>query len=82
MNYLGIQGRMPISNMEEEFNKLKNKYPDISTIVIFHRCLEYTTKRKLRQDFETFVDKDDYIPSIKEKIIKWLHKQRDKVEKT
>lgn len=67
-------------NMESEINKLKNENPGLSSFMVFQKCLQFTTNRKLRRDFNSFVDKSDYLPSEKEALIRWLKSKIAKFE--
>jgi hypothetical protein len=63
--------------MRDKINKLKEKYPDLSSIMIFIKAIKGTglDNRKLRSLFNKWVDKEDWAGSNREEIISWLKKE-------
>jgi len=63
--------------MQDKINKLKEKYPDLSSIMIFVRAIKgmKLENRKLRSLFNKWVDKEDWEGSNREEIISWFKKE-------
>lgn len=67
--------------VKDKFEKLKNKYPNLTSIMLFVKMV--TGKRisdvQLRKEFDSLVDKEDWSGTPKEQIINWL--KRDIIKK-
>lgn len=58
--------------MKEQFKELQNKFPNTSDFIVFNRMIkgkEYS-KRVISKWFGLLVDKNDYLKSEKEKVLK------------
>jgi hypothetical protein len=65
--------------MKEKFEELSDKYPNLSSLLVFGRLIRMTPKegwnsRKINKWFAVLVDKDDYLKSEKTQILEWLKK--------
>jgi len=63
--------------MKQQFEKLKEKYPNLSDCMIFVKMVEgkKITKFELRKWFDKLVPRTDYQGTPKEEIISWLIKE-------
>jgi len=60
--------------MQEKFEKLKLKYPDLSDIMCYIKLVKgkRINERMLRQSFDDLVSRSEYQGTPKEQIIRWL----------
>lgn len=65
--------------MKEKYIELRDKFPNLSSLLIFGRLIRMTPKerwnrRKIVSWFNKLVSKEDYLASEKRFIIDWLIK--------
>jgi hypothetical protein len=60
--------------MQEQFEKLKLKYPDLSDIMCYIKLVKgkRIKEKVLRQSFDDLVSRSEYQGTPKEQIIRWL----------
>jgi len=63
--------------MKDRFKELSDKWPDLSSLLVFGRLIRITPKegwnrRKIAKWFNTLVDPEDYAKSEKQSLINFL----------